>query len=33
MRKRTIIVISLWIVAALCWAFVFAVKHTDRRAL
>ncbi|HUV65651.1 MAG TPA: hypothetical protein VMW24_17275 [Sedimentisphaerales bacterium] len=30
MRKKTFIVISLWAVAALCWAFVFALRYTNR---
>lgn len=30
MRKRTCVIISLWIIAALCWSFVLALKYTDR---
>lgn len=30
MRKRTYIIISLWGIAALCWAFVFALKYSNR---
>jgi len=30
MRKRTCIIISLWIIAALCWAFVFVLRYTSR---
>jgi len=30
MRKRIYVMISLWIIAALCWAFVFYLKYTNR---
>ena len=30
MRKRTCIIISLWIISALCWAFVFVLRYTNR---
>lgn len=30
MRKRTCIIISLWIISALCWAFVFILRYTNR---
>jgi predicted aspartyl protease len=30
MRKRTYVILSLWIMAALCWAFVFILKYTNR---
>ena len=30
MRKRTCIIISLWIIAALCWALVFILKYGSR---
>jgi len=30
MRKRTCIIISLWIIAALCWALVFVLKYGSR---
>ena len=31
MRKKTFIVISLWAVAALCWACVSVLRYTDRK--
>ena len=31
MRKKTFIVISLWAVAALCWACVYVLRYTDRK--
>ena len=30
MRKKNLIIISLWIISALCWAFLFALRFTDR---
>ena len=29
MRKKTFIIISLWIVAVLCWALIFVLRHTE----
>ena len=30
MRKRTYVVIFLWVISALCWTFIFAIRKTER---
>jgi len=30
MRKKTVVIISLWVIISICWAFILAMRWTDK---